>query len=72
MKRFLLRLILIIILIPTNLYSQVNDSAILADPPPKLLSEYGFFLNTKDQITPSTAEKSLDSISNTNNTSHRF
>ena len=51
MKRFLLRLILIIILIPTNLYSQVNDSAILADSPPKLLSEYGFFLNTKDQIT---------------------
>ena len=51
MKRFLLRLILIIILIPTNLYSQVNDSAILAGPPPKLLSEYGFFLNTKDQIT---------------------
>ena len=50
MKRFLLRLILIIILIPTNLYPQVNDSAILADPPPKLLSEYGFFLNTKDQI----------------------
>ena len=36
---------------PTNLYSQVNDSAILADSPPKLLSEYGFFLNTKDQIT---------------------
>ena len=51
MKRFLLRLILIIILMPTNLYSQVNDSAILADSPPKLLSEYGFFLNTKDQIT---------------------
>ena len=51
MKRFLLRLVLIIILIPTNLYSQVNDSAILADSPPKLLSEYGFFLNTKDQIT---------------------
>ena len=51
MKRFLLRLILIIILIPTNLYSQVNDSAILADSPPKLLSEYGFFVNTKDQIT---------------------
>ena len=51
MKRFLLRLILIIILIPTNLYSQVNDSAILADSPPKLLSEYGFFLNTKDQTT---------------------
>ena len=51
MKRFLLRLILIIILIPSNLYSQVNDSAILSDPPPKLLSEYGFFVNTKDQIT---------------------
>ena len=51
MKRFLLRLILIIILIPSNLYSQVNDFAILADTPPKLLSEYGFFINTKDQIT---------------------
>lgn len=51
MKRFLLRLILIIILLPSNIYSQVNDSAILSDPPPKLLSEYGFFLNTKDQIT---------------------
>ena len=51
MKRFLLRLVLIIILIPSNLYSQVNDSAILADTPPKLLSEYGFFVNTKDQIT---------------------
>ena len=51
MKRFLLRLILIIILVPSNLYSQVNDSAILADSPPRLLSEYGFFLNTKDQIT---------------------
>ena len=51
MKRFLFRLILIIILLPSNLYSQVNDSAILADQPPKLLSEYGFFLNTKDQIT---------------------
>ena len=36
---------------PSNLYSQVNDSAILADPPPKLLSEYGLFVNTKDQIT---------------------
>ena len=51
MKRFLLRLILIIILLPSNIYSQVNDSAILSDPPPKLLSEYGFFVNTKDQIT---------------------
>ena len=51
MKRFLFRLILIIILLPSNIYSQVNDSAILSDTPPKLLSEYGFFVNTKDQIT---------------------
>ena len=51
MRRFLLRLILIIILIPSDLYSQVNDAAILSDTPPKLLSEYGFFQNTQDQIT---------------------
>ena len=51
MRRFLLRLILIIILVPSDLYSQVNDAAILSDTPPKLLSEYGFFRNTKDQIT---------------------
>ena len=51
MRRFLLRLILIIILVPSDLYSQVNDAAILSDTPPKLLSEYGFFQNTKDQIT---------------------
>ena len=51
MRRFLLRLILIIIYIPSNLLSQVNDVAILADSPPKFLSDYGFFENTKDQIT---------------------
>ena len=51
MRRFLLRLILIIILVPSDLYSQVNDAAILSDTPPELLSEYGFFQNTKDQIT---------------------
>ncbi len=51
MKRFLLRLILIITLAPSHLYSQVNDSAILAESPPKLLSEYGFFVDTKNQIT---------------------
>ena len=51
MRRFLLRLILIIILVPSDLYSQVNEAAILSDTPPKLLSEYGFFQNTKDQIT---------------------
>ncbi|SVA53342.1 uncharacterized protein METZ01_LOCUS106196, partial [marine metagenome] len=39
MRRFLLRLILIIILVPSDLYSQVNDAAILSDTPPKLLSE---------------------------------
>ena len=49
LNKILLRLIMILFITPFNLYSMVNDDIILSDIPPKHLSQYGFFLNQKQQ-----------------------
>ena len=50
LNKILLTLIVILFIAPFNLYSMVNDNKILSDIPPQYLSQYGFFLNQKQQI----------------------
>ena len=50
LNKILLTLIVILFIAPFNLYSMVNDDKILSDIPPQYLSQYGFFLNQKQQI----------------------